>query len=111
MSTDQTHSEDDRTLAGEYVLGTLDARAHALFERRLAAEPLLNAEVAFWQTHFAQLDEGFVEVAAPATSYRAIEARLFGAGQSSAALGGWWHNLALWRGFAAAGLDKFRCRA
>lgn len=107
MSIDDTKSGDDGgdlTLAAEYVLGTLDAVAHARFAARLEGAPALRAEVAFWQSHFSQLDDGFEDVRAPAGSFKAIERRLFGAAREANGLMALWRNLALWRGLAAMGL-------
>ena len=43
-------------LAGEYVLGTLDARAAAAVERAMATDPALRAAVAAWEARLAPLD-------------------------------------------------------
>ena len=45
--------DDDDLLAGEYVLGVLDADARAAATRRLEGDPEFAARVARWDAHFA----------------------------------------------------------
>jgi quercetin dioxygenase-like cupin family protein len=51
-------------VAGEYVLGTMDARRRRDFEERLRREPALRARVAAWEAALTVL-EGGVEVPPP----------------------------------------------
>ena len=48
---------DDRTLAGEYVLGLLEGAAKLDAERRLASDAAFAREVEFWRAHFAAFDD------------------------------------------------------
>jgi anti-sigma-K factor RskA len=96
-------------LAGEYVLGVLDAAD------RLRAEALLNESEAFqqavaaWRRDLTALDE----TAAPIAPDRALWARIAAATQRRQAIveqveaSGWlarlWGNLAFWRGLGLAG--------
>ena len=105
MST-QGHDSDgldgDRILVGEYVLGLLDAAEHDRMSRRIAAEPLLAAELRLWQSRLAGLDHQFIETPAPPATFGRIEARLFPT--PAGPLAGLWNNLMLWRGVAAGAL-------
>lgn len=49
--------EDRDTRAGEYVLGTLDAREAAALEAQMARDPALADAVAAWRERLAPLDE------------------------------------------------------
>ncbi len=72
-----TPFQDDAALAGEYVLGVLDATERARVEARIKADPAFAAEVTAWETRFAGMNDGFAEAPAPDLLPR-IEARLFG---------------------------------
>jgi anti-sigma-K factor RskA len=100
MST-EGHSgsgEDDQVLVAEYALGLLEGGERAAVARRIAAEPVLAADLRIWRSRLATLDDEYAEVAAPAGVLARVERRLFGA----AGGGGWWNSLALWRGLTAA---------
>lgn len=71
--------EDDRDLAAEYALGTLDAAESAAFEAQLARDPALAAEVAAWQQRLAPLADGTPTVEPPADTYTKILERIGGA--------------------------------
>jgi anti-sigma-K factor RskA len=97
---------DDDVLAGEYVLGTLDAADRLLVRSRMMREEAFAARVVFWQSRLGALDELYAPVAPPAGLLSRVEGRLFGAppqGQPQPA-GGLWQSLALWRGLAFASL-------
>jgi anti-sigma-K factor RskA len=101
MST-EGHSggrEDDQVLVAEYALGLLNDGERAALARRIATEPALAADLQLWRRRLATLDIEFAEVAAPAGVLQRVENRLFA---STAASGGWWNSLALWRGLTAA---------
>jgi len=105
MSTEDDRSDGfdgDKVLVGEYVLGLLDAAEHQRLAARIAAEPALAAELAFWQQRLSSLDAGFAETPAPAAARDRIETRLFG--RPPGRLVGFWNSLALWRGLAAGAL-------
>jgi anti-sigma-K factor RskA len=96
-------------LAGEYVLGTLPARARRRFERLMAADAELARMVGEWAERLRPLDAATPAEEPPARVWRAIEARIAGgagAGEagavSSAPHPPWYNALALWRGLAIA---------
>ena len=70
MTSDSTFSGD---LAGEYVLGTLDAAERAAFETRLAADPALMAQVAFWEARLAPLNTSTAAVQPMPESWQVVE--------------------------------------
>jgi anti-sigma-K factor RskA len=72
-----TPRDDDLSLAGEYVLGVLDAADRARVEARIKADPAFAAEITAWERHFEGLNDGFAAVPAPDLMPK-IEARLFG---------------------------------
>lgn len=57
-------TDADSMLAAEYALGTLALSERRDFERRLAIDPLLQAEVADWQEKLAPISEN-IEAIAP----------------------------------------------
>ncbi len=86
--------EDDLALAGEYVLGVLDAAERAEVEQRIRSDKVFASHIAAWERRLDAMSDGFAEVPAPALLPQ-IEARLFGKpanasprGRSSAP--GWW---------------------
>jgi len=91
--------EEARALVGEYVLGLLSPAEHARLSGAIAADPALRAERDAWQSRFGALDEDFVEQAPPSRLWPALEKRLFGV---SAARGGVWNSLGLWRALTGA---------
>ncbi len=98
MIDDFDHSDDG--LAGEFVLGTLSAAERAACEQRVLVDPAFADLVASWRVQLEPLDASY-RPASPQDSVKsAIDARLFGA----EAKRGFWSNLWLWRGLAAAGL-------
>lgn len=68
---------DDRTVAaGEYVLGTLGADERREFERALANDPALQAEVYAWQDRLLPLAVRAAADTPMDSSWAAIESRL-----------------------------------
>jgi len=63
-------------LAGEYVLGTLDAAERAGVDRARLADPALEAAILAWETRLSPLDELTPEVAPPADLFAAISAQI-----------------------------------
>ena len=57
MSADDTigPADGDNLVAAEYVLGVLGAEERREVERRLAQEPALASEVAFWEERLGGL--------------------------------------------------------
>ena len=86
-------------IAAEYVLGVLGASERREVERRLAQEPELAAEVAFWEERLAGLADGAAPVLPPPEIGSQIEAILRARTARHASL---WESLAFWRGFAIA---------
>ena len=77
MSETLEHN-DDRALAGEYVLGLLTPEELRAFEARLASEPELAAAVALWREDFVSFADEVAPVKPNAGVKRALDARLFG---------------------------------
>ena len=106
-------TDDDHlyTLAGEYVLGTLDAPERRYVEERLPHDAALRAAVAYWDARLAPLTALSAPETPPPSLWRRISATLDGATRPAARSGraasgaGWWHSLAFWRGLTAAGLS------
>jgi len=82
-----TDREDDIwPLAGEYVLGTLEADKRADVERRKDGEPALAEAIAAWERHFAPMLDDVGKGEAPrAEVLEAIMARIGGAPKAPAA--------------------------
>ncbi len=74
--------------AGEYVLGTMDAQARVAFERDMANDDALQAEVYAWQDRLLGLVRSVKPVEPPASLWRSIEARLAATPRATAARGG-----------------------
>jgi anti-sigma-K factor RskA len=88
-------------LAGDYVLGTMPARARRRFERLIAEDATLAALVADWAERFAPLDDATRDEVPPARVWRAIERRISADAPLPPRLArGWLGALALWRGIA-----------
>lgn len=71
-----TERDDLDLLAGEYVLGTLDAAERAAVAARRQREPDLDAAITAWERRLAPLAETITPVEAPATTFPGILARL-----------------------------------
>jgi anti-sigma-K factor RskA len=96
-----TASDDLDQLAGEYVLGTLNAEQRAQVAQRLGLEPELQAAVDAWEQRLLPLAELAQPVTPSALLWPRIERSLGSAVQRSTSI---WDSLGLWRGLAAAGL-------
>jgi len=99
MSDDDTINPADRgrIVAAEYVVGVLGAEERREVERRLAQEPALATEVAFWEERLAGLADAVAPVAPPPATWARIETTIGTPRHSSL-----WQNLAFWRGFGIA---------
>ena len=105
MSGEQGEGPDeDKILVAEFALGLLDAAEHETVGRRIATEQPLRRELALWRSRLSSLDREFTETAPPSGVLERIEGRLFGTTAPVSAWAGFWNNLGLWRGLAAAGL-------
>src|SRR5262249_45524456 len=98
MSIDDTTSPPDggNLVAAEYVLGVLSAEERREVERRLAQEPTLAAEVAFWEERLTGLADTVAPVAPPPNAWSRIEAAIARPADAGASR---WRSLAFWRGF------------
>ena len=90
---------DDKTLAGEYVLGLLEGPARLDAERRLASDAAFAREVEGWRARFAALDDSAEPLAAGDALWRKIEAGVPVAAPRAipSARTGFWNNLAALR--------------
>ena len=93
-----TDPEARDLLAGEYVLGTLDARQAAVVEAAIARDPALAEAVAAWARRLGPLTRLALPEAPPDGLWDRIAARLPGAEPAArpALPRGFW----LWRGWA-----------
>lgn len=107
-----TPQEEDReALAGEYVLGTLDARSAAAVEREMASDPALRAAVEAWEARLGPLARLAPGEAPPTGLWARIEAALPGAPPPSRdevelkqGIPRWWRVLAVASTAATFGL-------
>jgi anti-sigma-K factor RskA len=92
-------SEDDIALAGEYVLGLLNAAEHATAQARTATEAAFATEVDAWRSRLASMADG-ADVAAPDYIWANIEQALpQPTGQDAGRF-----SLRLWQGVAVASM-------
>lgn len=99
-------SADDHELAGEYVLGTLDAAQRRALQARLADEPALQAAVQAWEERLLPLADLVEPVTPSAQLWWRIERSLDALTPPVPRQAPWWrnwHSLSLWRGLAAGG--------
>lgn len=89
-------------LASSYVQGTLHGSARRRFETLLPAHPAMRNAVHRWQARLAPLSQSVAPLTPPASVWRGIERRLFGAAIAPQA---WWHKLlssaGVWQAFSA----------
>ena len=92
---------DNRTLAGEYVLGLLEGSAKLDAERRLASDPAFARDVESWRARFAAFDDAAEPHPVGDELWRKIEAGVpSAAARAKPASTGWhqfWNNLAALR--------------
>lgn len=99
--------DDDRpddVIAGEFVLGVLEADERAAVQRRIEEEPAFAALVRDWEDSLDPLAEGYEPVEAPARIRDAVEARLFAGSETPSGSAGFWQSVSLWRGVALASM-------
>lgn len=110
------HPELVQRLAAAHALGTLRGGARRRFEAIAREQPVVRAAAIEWQIRVGSLNE----LQAPAEPGPQVWTRILNlvrADEEQAALqrqreratgaaarGGWWHNLALWRGAGLAGV-------
>jgi len=102
MSDDGTITPADggTILAAEYVLGVLGAEERREVERRMAQEPALASEVAFWEERLAGLTDAVAPVEPSSAIWTRIETAIAAPAAAPAATPGLWQSLAFWRTFA-----------
>lgn len=93
-------------LAGEYVLGTLDAEQRQAVEQRMAQDPMLQAAVDRWEARLLPLNDLVPPHPPSARLWPRIERSLNTSNSPVQAKNPthWWNLLPLWRGLSAAGL-------
>jgi anti-sigma-K factor RskA len=89
----------DEVLAGEYVLGVVDARQRRAVQARIAAEPAFARLVAEWEQRLDSLHAGIAPVEVPPHVWERIRSRLGWA--TTPARVGRWQSLGLWRAATA----------
>ena len=99
MSEDDTIGPADggNLVAAEYVLGVLGAEERREVERRLAQEPALASEVAFWEERLGGLADAVASVTPPPQAWPRIEAAI--SAPASAQVASLWNSLEFWRAF------------
>lgn len=93
--------DDLDVLAGEYVLGTLDAAAAAEVAAALPSNPPLRAAVEFWQGHLHPLTALTAPAVPDPANWDAIRARIAAPAGAAGARGAR-QSATWWRGVAAA---------
>jgi anti-sigma-K factor RskA len=90
--------------AAEYVLGVLGAAERSGVEQRLAREPALASEAAFWEERLSGLADAVEPVPPPPDAWSRIESAIAAEAAVSAAPARppLWQNLAFWRGLTLA---------
>src|SRR6266849_1783130 len=98
MSEDDTIGPADggNLVAAEYVLGVLGAEERREVERRLAQEPALASEVAFWEARLGGLADAVPPVTPPPQAWSRIDAAI---SAPAAQPGSLWNSLEFWRAF------------
>lgn len=103
---DRSH---DEVLAGEYVLGALDAKTRRIVEERMRRDRNFAAIVRRWEENLSAFDDEYVQHKPPAHLLKRIETRVHGSPDAAregrkAALASLWGSLVFWRSVAFAGL-------
>jgi anti-sigma-K factor RskA len=101
----------DPIVAGEYVLGVLEASERSAVAQRIEREPAFASEVAFWDERLGGFADEVKSVAPPEAAWSRIEAAIAAPPRSLArspalAFGSLWQNLFFWRivGLGSSGL-------
>ena len=102
MSDDDTIGPADggNLTAAEYVLGVLGAEERREVERRLAVEPALASDVAFWEDRLGGLADAVAPVAPPPDAWSRIEAAIDVPAAVASRPSSLWQSMAFWRTFA-----------
>jgi anti-sigma-K factor RskA len=84
----------DPIVAGEYVLGVLDASERSAVAQRIEREPAFASEVAFWEERLGGFADEVKPVTPPDTAWSRIEAAIAAPSPARSSL---WQNLFFWR--------------
>lgn len=95
------HEPDDDLLAGEYVLGVLDAQARQRVQARIEVEPDFAALVSAWEQRLGAMLGEIEPVPAPAHVWPRVRTSL-GWLSVQGARRGLWQDINVWRGATAA---------
>ena len=104
---DRSH---DEVLAGEYVVGVLDATARIAVEERMRRDRGFAAIVHRWEQNLSSFDREYAEEMPPAHLFSRIDAQLHGVGGEAAeargrgALSSLWGSVVFWRGLTLASI-------
>jgi anti-sigma-K factor RskA len=96
--TDHTDAAEggDPIVAGEYVLGVLEASERTAVTQRIEREPAFANEVALWEERLGGLADEVKPVTPPEATWSRIEAAI-ASPAPSAVLRSLWQNLFFWR--------------
>lgn len=92
-------TDEERPLAGEYVLGVLDTAERAEAQARIAAEPAFARAVQWWEAHLTPMAADIASAEPSAGLWPRI-ANLIG----DPARPSLWNNTRVWRGVSAGAL-------
>ena len=98
-ATDIPPEGEERPLAGEYVLGVLDADERAQAQARIAAEPAFARSVAWWEERLTPLAADAPSVQPSDGLWPRIQNLIAEPLKPSA-----WSNISLWRGLTAGAM-------
>lgn len=96
-----TDRDDIEALAGEYVLGTLDAAERAGADARRARDRVLDDAIRAWERRLAPLDESAAPVVPASSIFPRIQSRIAAFGPTSAQIIDLKDRLKFWRRTAA----------
>lgn len=94
----------DDLLAGEYVLGVLDADSHRAVAARLSREPALAREVAGWQGRLVSMLEAIEPVMPPLGTWPRVRTHVGLSTAPTPTKLPLWERLGFWRGVSATAL-------
>ncbi|MGH8062935.1 MAG: anti-sigma factor [Pseudoxanthomonas sp.] len=106
LPLDQDPPEDD-VLAGEYVLGVLDAQQRRVVEQRIASDASFATEVVAWENHLMALAAEIAPVSVPDYVWARISSALGFSPPPRRAVeserGSFWNNVGVWRWLSVGG--------
>ncbi len=104
MADNTPEPQELETLAGEYVVGVLDAGERRQFESLAASVTDVAEARTRWENRLHGLNDEYGSMKVPASVKARIDERLFSSTTAaSAAQGGMWTALGFWRGIGIAG--------